>query len=171
MSMFETIVLPSIIQPILPVTFVVKRSLLEYPFFRHIIRSRDPIPVSRENPREDFKTVISGGLERLEKGISVVVFPQTTRSSEFDSSKFNTIGVKLARKAKVPIIPIALVTDAWGNGKWFKDLGSIDPTKRVRLAFGEPIHVHGRGAEAHQQIINFIEGRLKHWSDSAASPA
>jgi 1-acyl-sn-glycerol-3-phosphate acyltransferase len=168
MSMLETIVLPSIIQPIRPVTFVVKQSLLDYPFFRHIVRSRDPIAVSRDNAREDFKAVMQGGLDRLERGISIVVFPQTTRSLTFDPAQFNTIGVKLALRAGVPVVPIALLTDAWGNGKWFKDLGSIDPQKPVRIAFGQPITIAGRGSQQHQQVIDFIEAKLRRWDRLAA---
>lgn len=164
MSMLETIVLPAIIQPVRDVTFVVKKSLMEYPVFRHIVRSRDPVAVSRNNPREDFKTVMKEGTERLESGISIVVFPQTTRSATFDPTQFNTIGVKLALRAGVPIVPIALQTDAWGNGKRIKDLGPIDPTKKVRFAFGEPITIEGRGNEQHQQIINFIESKLNAWN-------
>ena len=163
MSTLETIVLPGIIQPVCDVTFVVKRSLLEYPVFCHILRSRDPIAVSRDNPREDFKAVLSGGIERLRKGISIVVFPQTTRALVFDPSQFNTIGVKLAQRGKVPVVPIALMTDAWGNGKWIKDFGPIDPQKTVRFAFGEPIEIEGRGAEQHQEIIDFIEAKLNAW--------
>ena len=164
MSMLETTVLPGIIQPIRDVTFVVKQSLLEYPLFRHVVGTRNPIAVSRDNPRDDFKTVMQGGIERIEKGISIVVFPQTTRALTFDPAQFNTIGVKLALRAKVPVIPIALKTDAWGNGKWFKDLGPIDPQKKVHIVFGEPIVIQGRGADQHQQIIDYIEAKLNHWS-------
>ncbi len=163
MSTLETIVLPAIIQPVCDVTFVVKRSLIDYPVFRHILRSRDPIVVSRDNPREDFKAVMAGGIERLQKGISIVVFPQTTRALTFDPSQFNTIGVKLAQRGQVPVVPIALLTDAWGNGKWIKDLGPIDPQKTVRFAFGEPIEIEGRGAKQHQEIIDFIETKLNDW--------
>ena len=164
MSMLETTVLPAIIQPIHDVAFVVKQSLLEYPVFRHVMRARDPIAVSRDNPREDFIAVMRGGIERLQKGISIVVFPQTMRCLTFDPSQFNTMGVKLARRAKVPLVPIALKTDAWGNGKWFTYLGPIDPNKVVHIAFGEPIVIEGRGAQQHQEIINYIAAKLSHWS-------
>jgi 1-acyl-sn-glycerol-3-phosphate acyltransferase len=163
MSMLETIVLPSIIRPIRPVTFVVKQSLLEYPLFRHIARARDPIAVSRNHPREDFKAVMEGGIERLSKGISIVVFPQTTRSLTFDPTEFNTIGVKLALKAGIPVVPIALKTDAWANGTRIKDLGPIDPKKTVYFSFGRPIAIRNRGAEQHREIIEFIESNLKQW--------
>jgi 1-acyl-sn-glycerol-3-phosphate acyltransferase len=164
MSMLETTVLPAIIQPIRDVTFVVKKSLLEVPVFRHVMRSRDPIAVSRNNPSEDFTAVMKGGIQRLQKGISIVVFPQSLRSLTFDPLQFNTMGVKLARRANVPLVPIALKTDAWGNGKWFDYFGPIDPNKTVHIAFGEPIVIEGRGAEQHQEVFNYIAAKLDHWS-------
>lgn len=169
MSTLETMVLPAIIQPIRDVTFVVKQSLLDYPVFKHIAAARDPIAVARDNPREDLKAVINGGIDRLGRGISVVVFPQTTRSSTFDPQKFNTIGIKLAVKARVPIIPVALQTDAWGNGNWIKDFGPVDPSKTVRFAFGPPIQIEGRGADQHKEVIHFIETKLQHWNRGDAA--
>ncbi|MCA9136595.1 MAG: 1-acyl-sn-glycerol-3-phosphate acyltransferase [Planctomycetales bacterium] len=169
MSMLETMVLPAIIQPVRDVTFVVKQSLLDYPVFRHIVRTRNPIAVTRTNPREDLKSMMNGGTERLNNGISIVVFPQTTRSSTFDPSQFNSIGIKLALRAKVPVIPIALQTDAWGNGKWFKDFGRIDTGKTVRFEFGEPVLIQGRGEQQHDQIIEFIQQKLNQWNAEESS--
>ncbi|MBW1824429.1 MAG: 1-acyl-sn-glycerol-3-phosphate acyltransferase, partial [Deltaproteobacteria bacterium] len=77
MSVLETFVLPWIIQPHVKFTFVVKESLINYPVFKHIMKNRDPIVVGRVNPREDFKQVLEGGLNRLSQGISVLIFPQT----------------------------------------------------------------------------------------------
>jgi 1-acyl-sn-glycerol-3-phosphate acyltransferase len=141
----------------------VKQSLLEYPVFRHVMRSRDPIAVNRTNPREDLKTVFEGGVERLRKGIALIVFPQTTRTPTFDPAQFNTIGVKLAQKAQVPVVPLALLTDAWGNGKYLKDFGKIDLAKKVYFAFGQPMAIHGRGNPEHEAIIAFITGKLREW--------
>jgi 1-acyl-sn-glycerol-3-phosphate acyltransferase len=166
MSILETFVLPGVIQPIRPVTFIVKESLLTYPVFGHVMRSRDPVSVTRTNPRQDFKAVMEGGKERLEKGISVVVFPQTTRTNSFDPAEFNTIGVKLAQRADVPVVPLALLTDAWGNGKRLKDFGKIDPTRKVHLAFGEPLQVTGRGTSEHQAVVTFIEEKLQEWREA-----
>jgi len=163
MSTLETVTLPIIIQPIRNVTFIVKQDLLEYPIFKHIMRSRDPVAVSRTNPRQDFKAVMEGGVERLKNGISIIVFPQTTRRPFIDPAQFNTIGVKLARKANVPIVPLALLSDAWGTGKYLKDIGKIDPSKSVHFSFGEPMWVQDRGTHEHEVIIHFIEKKLEEW--------
>lgn len=167
MSTLETTVLPMVIQPIRNVTFVVKASLLTYPIFKHIMRSCDPVAVGQTSPREDLKTMLKEGAARLQRGISMIVFPQGSRDSSFVAEEFNTIGIKLAHKAKVPIVPLALATDAWGNGKLIKEFGKINPAKKVRFAFGEPMWVEGRGADQHQATIQFISKHLQIWENES----
>lgn len=169
MSTLETAVLPVMIDPIKPVTFVIKDSLLRYPVFRHVMKAVRPIAVTRTNPKEDFKTVITEGSRMLAEGVSIVVFPQTTRTVLFDPSAFNTIGVKLAKNTNSPIIPLALKTDAWGNGKLVKDFGRLDATKKVYFEFGEPFYVKGRGTEEHKRVIDFIVSRLAGWGVQVAT--
>jgi len=168
MSTLEAFVLPTIIQPLKPVAFVVKKSLVEYPVFGHLMRARSPIVVGRTNPREDLKAVLEGGLQRLQAGISIVVFPQRTRSPLFDPAAFNSIGIKLAKRAQVPVVPLALKTDAWENGARIKDFGRIVPSRTVHFAFGEPLLVHGSGAAEHQRVVEFIRGNLVAWGGKVA---
>jgi 1-acyl-sn-glycerol-3-phosphate acyltransferase len=163
MSMMETMLLPVMVQPIKPVTFVVKEKLLSYPVFKHVVGARDPIAVTRTNPRQDLKTVLNEGLDRLKKDVSIIVFPQTTRSHAFDEKQMSSIGVKLAKKAGVPIVPLALKTDCWQNGNKIKDFGKLDVTKTAHFAFGEPMKVEGKGDAEHAAVNAFIAGKLKGW--------
>lgn len=166
MSTLETFVLPSLLLPAKPHTYVVKEGLLNYPVFRHVMRSRNPIAVGRTNPREDFRVVMEEGKKRLEQGISVVVFPQTTRTTEFDAAHFNTIGVKLAKRAGVPVVPLALKTDAWGNGPGcLKDFGRIDPSRRIHFEFGEAMEIRENGQAENDRIIAFIQGCMERWRE------
>ena len=144
-------------------TFVVKKSLVSLPVFGAVMRSRDPIVVGRTNPREDLTAVLEGGVERLKKGISIIVFPQSTRTPDFDPQHFNTIGVKLARKAGVPVVPLALKTDAWGTGKKLKELGPIKSGLPVRYKFAAPMDIHGNGREEQAFICDFISSHLARW--------
>lgn len=163
MSMMETLLLPAMIQPVKPVTFVIKESLLSYPVFKHVMRSRDPIAVTRTNPRQDLKTVLKEGVSKLKQGISIIVFPQTTRSHSFDAKQMSSIGVKLAKNAAVPIIPLALKTDCWQNGKRFKDFGKLDVSKIAHFAFGKSMTVEGKGDLEQGAINAFIAERLQEW--------
>jgi len=162
LSMLETVVLPSILLPYKPITYVVKQSLLDYPVFKHVMKATNPVAVSRTNPRQDLKVVLEQGQQRLDDGTSMIIFPQTTRT-QFDPQQFSSIGIKLARKAGVPVIPLALLTDAWENGKKIKDLGRIVPARKVYFSFGKKLEISGRGATEHQSIIDFIQDHLNHW--------
>ena len=165
MSTLETFVLPGIIRPFRPVTFVVKRSLVDMPLFGPVMRSRDPIVLDRKNPREDLTVVLTEGVKRLNAGISVIIFPQSTRMAEFDPQKFNSIGEKLAKKANVPLIPIALKTDAWTAGKHIKEIGPIKAGLPIHFRFGAPKHVEGNSKDLHHAICNFILSALAEWSN------
>jgi 1-acyl-sn-glycerol-3-phosphate acyltransferase len=163
MSTLETMILPGIVSPLRKVTFVVKESLVKHPLFGDVMRSRDPIVVGRTDPRKDFEAVMDGGMERLSKGISIIIFPQSTRSIEFKPEEFNSLGVKLAKKAGVKVVPVALKTDFWGNGKMIKEIGPINRHKLIYFKFGEPFPVTGNGKEENQKIIDFIQSSLKEW--------
>jgi 1-acyl-sn-glycerol-3-phosphate acyltransferase len=165
MSTMETMIFPCIINPIKKITFVVKDSLVSHPFFGSIMRSRKPIVVGRSNSREDFKIVMDKGEEILASGKSIVIFPQSTRRVEFIPREFNSLGVKLASRANVKIIPMAIKTDFWENGKYIKDLGPINRKKQIYISFGEPILVKGTGKEEHKKIIEFISSNLAKWKD------
>ncbi len=163
MSTLETVVLPGIIHPIHRVVFVMKEELTRFPFFGPVSAARDPILVGRENPREDLLTVLEEGSKRIKNGKSVIIFPQRTRTEFFDEKSFNTLGIKLAKRNNIPVIPIALLTNAWGNGKIIKEFGKIDPSKKVHISFGEPMLDLSNTSSAHIAVIDFIKSKLTEW--------
>ena len=163
MSTFETQILPGIIVPHQEVTFVVKESLLTHKLFGPIMRFQRPVAVKRDNPREDFKRVMEDGQKILDGGRSIIIFPQSTRDRVFDPEQFNTLGVKLAARAGVPIVPVALKTDFWDNGKGIKDFGPLKRKRHVHFEFGAPLMVTGSGKETQEQVLDFILSRLRHW--------
>ncbi len=163
MSTLETMIFPCIIAPLREVTFVVKDSLVKHPLFGDVMRSRNPIVVGRKDARKDLDAVMNGGTELLNRGTSIVIFPQSTRNVEFNPDDFNTLGVKLAKKAGVEVVPVAIKTDFWGNGRIIKELGPIDRHKQIYIKFGEPFTVSGNGKEENQKIIDFIQTSLGEW--------
>jgi len=164
MSTLETMIFPGIIAPRLKVTFVVKESLVKHPLFGPVMRSRNPVVVSRKDARKDFETVMNCGTKLLSEGISIIIFPQGRRGKLFIPEEFNTLGVKLAKKAGVPIVPIAIKTDFWGNGKIIREFGRLDHRKIIYMKFGDPFPVKGTGKEENQYIIKYIQENLDEWS-------
>lgn len=164
MSTLETMVFPCIIAPVMDVNFIVKEGNITNPFFGPIMRSMNPIVVSRSNSRSDFETVISKGKELLEKEVSILVFPEGTRKTKFNPKEFNSLGIKLALKAGVQVLPIAIKTDFWENGKIFRDLGPINRKKAIYMSFGEPLSLSGNGKSEHKAVIEFISDHLERWN-------
>lgn len=163
MSLLETFLLPCLILPFTPMAVVIKKELTEYPGFGRTMSTINHIAVSRDNPRADFRTVMEEGLNLLTHGISVLIFPQSTRNSVFVPAEFNTLGEKLASKAGCPVIPVAVKTDLQNNGRLIKEFGSVDPTRPVRIVFGPPLDPQKEGRQIHDKIIQFIGGQLQSW--------
>jgi len=163
MSTLETLALPGLIVPMKPVTYVVKEKLLHGFFWGPIMRSRNPIAVSRSDPRADLEIVLREGCARLAAGVSVIIFPQGTRREVFDRSQFNSLGVKLAAKAGVRLLPVAVKTDYWGSSGLLRGFGPVRRDRPIRIEFGEPVPVAGRGKAEHGHCLDFIESRLRAW--------
>lgn len=161
MSMLETQAPIGLVYPYKKVVFVIKEQLRTVPLFGAYVQRC--ISVTRKSPAEDLKQVLTQGVEKIAEGCSVIIFPQATRSVEFLPEKFNSLGVKLAKRAGVPVIPVALKTDFWGNGRFFKDFGPLHLDKPIHFEFGEPIDIKGNGREEHERIMNFIQTRLARW--------
>ena len=162
MSMLETFLLPVILLSIDGLSTVVKTSLCAYPLFGPILRACRPICVDRENPRQDLKQVLTRGVEVLRER-SVLVFPQSTRRPYVDPLEFNSLGTKLAARAGVSAVPVALKTDFHGIGRPLKDLGRIDRSKAIHFKFGPPLPISGNGKTEHRRIVEFISENLRTW--------
>ena len=171
MSMFETFSLPCLIGPFKHFATVVKESLLRTPLFGDIMRAAGSMPISRRNPREDFEVVMEKGTALLNAGRSILIYPQSTRTDWFDRDRFGSIGVKLARRAGVPVVPLALRTDFQPNGRWIKDIGRLQRNQPLRFRYGPPVTVSGNGREAHAEILGFMEKTLGGWGVPMQDPA
>ncbi|HOO84544.1 MAG TPA: lysophospholipid acyltransferase family protein [Prolixibacteraceae bacterium] len=166
MGTLETMIFPGLVAPVKEVTFVVKESLTTNPVFGPVMRARNPIAVARKDSRADLIKVISEGQQKLAEGTSVIIFPQSTRALDFDPAKFNTLGIKLAQKAGVRVVPMAIKTDAWALGRFVKDIGYLKRDQPVHIKFGAPMSINGTGKEEHQKIVDFIGYHVNLWNNS-----
>jgi 1-acyl-sn-glycerol-3-phosphate acyltransferase len=163
MSMLETMLLPVVLLAANYTAFVVKEDLMTYPLFGRVLQTVGAISVTRRNPREDLVSMLAQGEARLRAGQSVMIFPQSTRSQIVQPENFNSAGIKLARRAEVPVVPLALKTDFQGLGKRLKDFGPLDRQKPVRLRFGPPILSLAHPKAAHEESLRFIMETTREW--------
>lgn len=163
MSTLETIVFPCLIGIIKDSTYVVKKSLLTNSIFGPIMQSLDPVDVERKEPRKDLDAVLSKGSALLATGRSIILFPQATRTSSFEPDKFNSLGIKLAKRSNSQIIPLALKTDFWANGKIMSTVGYLYPERTIHMKFGEIITIDGAGKREQEKIVEFIGSTIEKW--------
>jgi len=167
MSLLETGLFHAVAREYVDFAFVVKDSLMRVPYFKDILSAIGNIPVERKNPRDDLKTVLTEGKRLLTSGKSLIVFPQSTRSPFLDPEKFNSLGVKIAKSAGVPVVPFALKTDFLTQGRGpFRDLGPVHPGRHTWFEFGPAMEITGNGQEQLQWTIDFIQSRLKRWFEA-----
>lgn len=165
MSTLETILLPFTLLTFGPFNVVVKASLSRLPGLKRAAEHMGLVPVGRKSPREDLMTMFSVGTERIARGDSFLIFSQGTRQRVFSRKSWSSIGAKLAEKAGVPVMPLAVKTDILptrpdGKG-WLKDFGTVDPSKEIRMRCG-PV-ITGSAREMHAASFDWIKAQLDEW--------
>ncbi len=164
MSTLETFVFPFLVGTVKKCSFVVKTSLVTNPVFGPVMRSLKPIAVDRKDPRKDLDIVMKEGTELLKNGVSVILFPQATRDPVFKPENFNSLGIKLAKRGGVKVVPCAIKTDFWENGKVMSTFGNVYPERTVYFEFGKAVEIEGAGKKEHREIIDFIQSRIDEWN-------
>lgn len=116
--------------------------------------------IDRDNPRESIKALNEAG-EKLEEGISIIVFPEGTRSKCEKIGDFKSGAFKMAFKNNVPIVPVALN----GTYKLFEANGNCVRPASVSLKVFPSIETAGMdkarqkvlGDEIKEMIENYIK--------------
>ena len=137
-SAWETIVM----QQIFPrQTWVLKRELLWLPFFGWGLAMMFPIAIDRAAGKRALKQVISQGIDRLRRGLWIVIFPEGTRLPPGGHRKYALGGAMLAEKSGHPIVPVCHnAGEFWPRDSFLKRPGTIT------LVIGKPIDPHGKRA-------------------------
>jgi 1-acyl-sn-glycerol-3-phosphate acyltransferase len=117
-----------------PFRMLAKASLFRIPFMGWYMSRVGYIPVEREDPKKARES-LERAARRVASGLSVLVFPEGTRSPEGTIKRFKRGGVNLAHAAGVPVVPVAIMNSGrlLPRGSWHADPGII--TMRI----GDPI--------------------------------
>lgn len=106
-------------------SWVVKQELLDIPILGRLLKAVRPIAVDRKNSRSVVQ-ILKEGQKKIEDGLSIVMFPESTRIPVDKTVKHKPSAAKLALNTKVPIALIAHNAGLfWPKGFWFKKPGTI----------------------------------------------
>ncbi len=138
-SAWETIAFQTIFPP---QAWVLKRELLWIPFFGWGLAATRPIAIDRSQGVRALDSVVKQGIQRIEEGRWVVVFPEGTRTAPGEKGRYNPGGAMLASKAQVPVVPVA-----HNAGEFWPRRGFIKKPGTITVSIGPPIETKGRKAK------------------------
>lgn len=152
-SEWETLMLQGLCWPC---STILKKELLNIPFFGWGLRCLQPIAIDRSNPREALKQVKLQGLARLQSNLNLLMFPEGTRMAPGVRGKYARSGTDIAVNAGVDIIPVAVnAGHCWPAKDWRRYPGL------VTVVVGEPIATAGRTSrDLIEQVEDWIEAEL-----------
>jgi putative phosphoserine phosphatase/1-acylglycerol-3-phosphate O-acyltransferase len=137
-----------------------KKEMGDNPLVGPLLRQVDTIFVERED--KDQTSVLKKALQVLDGGRSLVIAPEGTRSTLGDIQPFKHGAFFLAKKAKVPVVPIVLhnVKDALPKG------GFLIRSTTIRVTVLPPMHPASMGGirqacEKMEQAYSSILGKSK----------
>ncbi|MDO9476002.1 MAG: lysophospholipid acyltransferase family protein [Pseudohongiella sp.] len=138
-SAWETIFLYQLFTPACP---ILKKELLDIPFWGWAMRLQNPIAIDRSKPREAGRSLLTQGAQRIKQGLSILVFPEGTRAAAGTLGKFSRGGAQLAVATSTPALPVLHNAGLfWPAGTQLKTPGTI------LVVIGKPLHPDGKSAK------------------------
>ena len=131
--------------------FVAKDDLAKIPLYGEWIRRIRSVFIERIDPRASLKA-INQGIEYIEQGFSLVIFPEGTRSKGPMPGEFKKGALKLATKPGVPIVPVSLN----GSYRMFEEEGYLKGAQ-IDIMVHEPIETKGISRKEEKELTEKVE--------------
>jgi 1-acyl-sn-glycerol-3-phosphate acyltransferase len=153
-SAWETLAFQAIFPP---QVWVVKRELLWVPFFGWGLAMLSPIAIDRAAGARALRQTLEQGRDRLQKGFSIVIFPEGTRVAPGARGTYHPGGAWLAVHTGAPVVPVAHDSGrCWGRNAFLKYPGLIT------VSIGEPLATAGASVkELHARVERWIEAEME----------
>lgn len=141
--------------------YMAKAELLKIPLFKYFFVYLD-IPVNRKSMTDAHKAFIDAG-KKIDEGLSVVIYPEGSISSEGKLKPFKNGAFKLAIEKQVPIVA-AVNLNNWHflqNGGFFKSYGRPGiPKIMVGNVFETQGLTQDNINELKEKVFNFTKQEL-----------
>ena len=93
----------------LPIQFrwLAKKELFDIPLLGLGMQRCGYIPIDRSNPRKALRSMHEAATQ-VRAGVSVIIFPEGTRTPDGELQEFKKGALLVALKAQVPVVPVAI---------------------------------------------------------------
>lgn len=140
-----------------PTGYIAKKEMLRWPLLVNWMKNLHCLFLDRDDVKEGMKTILAA-IDKMKAGISICIFPEGTRNRVPDTFlPFHAGSLKIAEKAKCPIVPMAIVN----AGDIFEDhLPKIKKVK-VIIEYGEPIYTDQLSRDEKKQLNDRVVNEIK----------
>ncbi len=135
--------------------YVAKDELEKVPAYGNWIKRIRSVLIKRGDARESLKT-IEEGIGLIEKGFSMMIFPEGTRSKSAEMADFKRGAFKLATKPGVPIVPATIM----GSWRVFEETGIIRGT-RIDVMVHPMVETAGIDRKGEKQLTADVEKTVR----------
>lgn len=147
----------------LPLRFVMKKELGRIPIFGAGVRRQGGILVDRQNREQAVEELRKGIGPLMERRLSLLVFPEGTRSKDGQLGDFKKGGFMTALQTGLPILPVALL----GCAQCLPASGWRLRPGRITLRIGSPIDVAAYGMTGRDKLMSDVREAMCHLLESA----
>lgn len=142
-----------------PIGFIAKKEINKLPIIRTWMGLLNCVFIDRDDRRQSMKA-INQGIENLQKGHSLVIFPEGTRSKGSNLNEFKPGSLRLATKAKVPIVPVTIN----GTYKMLEERNGRVQGSKVTMTIHDPVFPEAyealKSAELAKELQEIVESAL-----------
>ena len=110
-SSFEAILFYQLICPVSP---ILKKELLQIPFWGWALRLVKPVAIDRSKPREAARSLMAQGDAMLKEGNSIIIFPEGSRSEPGLSADSPEVAPHWLLLRKFPSCLLCIIRDTRG---------------------------------------------------------
>ncbi|MGE5493396.1 MAG: lysophospholipid acyltransferase family protein [Actinomycetota bacterium] len=156
-SAWETVALQDLVPPGHYCVFVLKKELLKLPFFGWALAAMRMISIDRTSGKEALDRVVEQGRDRLQKGYSVIIFPEGTRVAPGEKRRYKPGGAYLATHVGCKVVPVAHnAGELWPREAFLKKPGT------VTISIGPAISADGLSEQEVNRLAEaWIEGEMR----------
>jgi 1-acyl-sn-glycerol-3-phosphate acyltransferase len=138
------------------ISFIAKKELFRIPVFGWGMKSIGCISLDRKSPRK-ARTAMTRAVEILRKdNLSLVLFPEGTRSETGDVGEFKRGSFTLAIEAGVPVVPVAIQ----GTGEIHRKGSSRVYPGEVTVIVGTPLSTEAIQNLSKEELSGAIRGSI-----------
>ena len=139
------------------IVFLAKRELFRIPFFGWSIWAAGMISVDRKNPARARRSLTKAVRQLRTKRISVLLFPEGTRSRDGQLLPFKKGGFRLAARAGLPLVPVTIK----GTFRALPPGAGVLTKTPIRVTIGEPIETEGLTEEDRDRLLAKARGSIE----------